>query len=135
MRSLLTFFDKKIILHYLMCTGMLILCSCNSTPAPKSKQVNTDQIQQMQDKMFSNDKPESHFDEVRDYVFEQYPDLPDDVELLVKNTKPKFVKNEFKMEYCFFWALPDGSIIEVVTTPPPLCDPIGIHHSKRIQYE
>lgn len=115
---------------------ILVLCSCNSTPAPTPiNQVNADQLQQLQDKMFASDRPESHFDDIREYVFEQYPDLPDDVELLIKNTKPKFVKNELKMEYSFFWALPDGSIVEVVTTPPPLCEPMTIHHCKRIQFE
>ena len=136
MRSFLRNFNKKNIIPCLMWTGILLLCSCNSAPAPTQvNQVSVDQIQQLQDKMFASDKPESHFDDIREYVFEQYPDLPDDVELLIKNTKPKFVENNPKMEYCFFWVLPDGSIIEVVTTPPPLCEPMSIHHSKRIQYE
>lgn len=139
MRSLLTFFNKIFLIPCLISVGILALCSCNSTPAPTPvthTQVSADQIQQLQDKMFASDRPESHFDAIREYVFEQYPDfLPDDVELLIKNTKPKFVKNELKMEYSFFWALPDGSIVEVVTTPPPLCEPMTIHHCKRVQFE
>lgn len=137
MISLLTKFNKKNIILSLLWAGIFVLSSCNSTPAPgiQANQVSADQIKQLEDKMFASERPESHFDEVRDYVFDQYPDMPEDVVLLIKNTKPKVVKNEAKMEYSFFWVIPDGSIVEVVTTPPPLCDPIGIHHGKHIQYE
>lgn len=136
MRSLLIFFNKKIAVHCLMWALVAVLSSCNSASVSQQPtQADAGQIQQLQDKMFVKDKPESHFDEIRDYVFEQYPDMPQDVVSLIQNTRPKFLKNESKMEYCFFWVLPDGSIVEVVTTPPPLCDPINIRHGKRIQYE
>ncbi|HBM15056.1 MAG TPA: hypothetical protein DD381_01700 [Lentisphaeria bacterium] len=139
MRWHITKYSKKKSILCAFSILLIFLSSCSSTSQNFSQEQISDkqiqQIQQLEDKMFANDKPETHFDDIREYVFEQYPDLPDEVELLVKNTNPKVVFNKIKMEYSFFWVLPDGSILEVVTTPPPLCDPIGIHHSKQLKYE
>ncbi len=136
MRSFLTFFNKKNIIIHSMWALIFILGSCSSTSNPaQENNISDKQIKQVEDKMFAGEKPEAHFSEIRDYVLDQYPDMPDDVANLITKTKPKFVKNELDMEYSFFWTLPDGSIIEVVTTPPPLFAPMDIHHSKKIQYE
>ena len=117
----------------------VFISSCASTsqntPQEQVSDKQMQQIQQLENRMFAKEKPESHFDDIRQSVYEKYPDLPDDVEALVENTNPKVVDNKTKMEYCFFWVLPDGSILEVVTTPPPLCDPIRVQHSKQIKYE
>ena len=117
-----------------------IVAGCNSFSREESQNnpqlvdVQANNMESLRAQMFGNDVPDHHVKEIRDYVFETYPYLSDDVVILVNSTNPKIVNNKNQMEYAFFWVLGDDSILEVVTTPPPLCEPISCHKGKRLTY-
>jgi len=86
-------------------------------------------------KLFPQDNPYKHINSVRQYVEENCTNLSPDDLLIVQNTKPRIVNNAEKMEYSFYWVLPDGKgIVEVVTTPPPQCSPFLLNVGKNIYY-
>ena len=85
--------------------------------------------------MFGNLNPKNHIKDIRQYIlYGNDITLSKDEITLIKNTKPRILKDDNKMEYCFFWVVPNGSIIEVITTPPPACDPIIANRSDRIYF-
>ncbi len=86
-------------------------------------------------KLFPQDNPANHISSVRQYVQENCNNLSADDLLIVQDTNPRIVNNTEKMEYSFYWVLPNGKgIIEVITTPPPQCAPFLLNVGKNVYY-
>ncbi|HJO96075.1 MAG TPA: hypothetical protein QF753_21970 [Victivallales bacterium] len=128
----------KIKVNLFCLVGVLCIfaaCSGGGNDAKKNLSDLESAEKKLESKMFGNLNPKNHIKDIRQYVL--YGDdinLSKDEITLIQNTKPRIIKNNNKMEYCFFWVVPNGSIIEVITTPPPACDPIVANRSDRIRF-